>query len=119
MPTRRQRQRELKREWYLGRKERVKAACNKLSKQRYHTDPEFRETKKASSRDSSKAEYEANPDAKKAKSRARSKAEYQADPDAKKTLSRRAYLNAVKRARKNALFRAYYSKTREAILMYR
>ena len=61
------------------------------------------------------AEYEADPDAKKAKSRARSKAEYQADPDAKKTSGRRAYLNAVKRAHKNASFRAYYSKTREAI----
>ena len=93
-----------------------KAKSKASSKAQYQANPD---AKKAKSKASSKAQYQANPDAKKAKSKASSKAQYQANPESKKKQSRKAYLNAINRARKLVSGRTYYSKTKHVLSAYR
>ncbi len=105
------------------------------SKAEYQVNPEAKKTR---SKAGSKAEYKVNPEAKKARSiaeykvnskakkarsKARSMAEYKANPEAQnarsKALSRKAYLDAVKRARKIVSSRRYYSSAKVSISQYR
>ncbi len=86
------------------RSQTMKAAWRTAFEMRYHTNVAFRESKKARSKARSKAEYEANLEAKKARSKA---------------LSRKAYLDAVKRARKIVPSRRYYCSAKVFLSQYR
>ena len=127
MPTKQAKRRKYRQQLYAEQCEHkpdktkgIRATWRKASKERYDTNLTFRKSKIASSCATSKAKYEANPDAKKAKSKASSKAQYQANPDAKKAKSKassKAQYQAnpdAKKAKSKASSKAQYQANPDA-----